>query len=124
MKYSRYSGGRSQAKDPRSKFYLLCSSAFAAWDYNTCGLFRGKTYRWGYFPEAKIYDDIDGLISRKKKILWAGRFLRWKHPDLAVRLAANLRDMGLVFTLRITGSGVMEKKIHSLIESHGLNDCV
>ena len=47
-----------------------------------------------------------------------------KHPELAVKLAANLRDMGLVFTLRIRGSGVMEKEIHSLIESHGLNDCV
>ena len=126
VKYCRYSGGRSQARDPHSKFYLLCASAFAAWDYNTCGLFRGKTYRWGYFPEAKIYDDIDGFMSRKKKgrILWAARYLALKHPELAVKLAANLRDMGLSFTLRITGSGVMEKELHSLIESHGLNDYV
>lgn len=126
VKYCRYPGERSLVKNPRSKFYLLCASAFAAWDYNTCGLFRGKTYRWGYFPKAKIYDDIDGLISRKKKgrILWAGRYIDWKHPELAVKLAANLRDMGLGFTLRITGSGVMEKKLQSLIESHGLNDYV
>ena len=33
-----------------------------------------------------------------------------KCPELSVKLAANLRDIGLVFTLRITGSGVMEKK--------------
>ena len=59
IKYCMYKGGRREAKDKTSKFYLLCSSAFAAWDYNTCGLFKGKTYRWGYFPELKQYDDID-----------------------------------------------------------------
>lgn len=126
VKYCIYSGGRSQAKDPRSKFYLLCAGAFAAWDYNTCGLFRNKAYRWGYFPEPRKYDDIDGLISRKKKasILWAGRFLDWKHPDLAVSLAANLRDMNLDFSMKIIGSGVMQEKLAGMIESLGLSDIV
>ena len=63
VKYWRYSGGRTQARDPKTKFYLLCASAFAAWDYNTCGLFRGKAYRWGYFPEVKRYDYYDEQIS-------------------------------------------------------------
>lgn len=109
FKYSLYSGGRTQARDRRSKFYLLCVSAFAAWDYSTCGLFKGKAYRWGYFPEAVKYDDVDGLISRKKQksLIWVGRFLDWKHPDIALRLAANLRDMGLDFTMKIIGSGEM-----------------
>ena len=61
VKYCIYSGGRSYAKDPRSKFYLLCAGAFAARDYNTCGLFRNKAYRWGYFPEIKY---LDRQISR------------------------------------------------------------
>ena len=126
MKYYGCFGTRSYSRDIRSKFYLLCTSAFAAWDYNTCGLFRNKAYRWGYFPEAKRYDDIDGLISRKKKagILWAGRYIGWKHPELAVKLASNLRDRGLSFTLRITGSGVMESELQRLVESSGLNDCI
>ena len=126
VKYYRYFGARNCAHNPRSKFYLLCSSAFAAWDYGLCGLFRNKAYRWGYFPEAKRYDDIDGLISRKKEasILWAGRYVGWKHPEFAVRLAKNLRSMGFCFTLRITGSGVMEKELQNLIDNSGLNDCI
>ncbi|MBQ7214913.1 MAG: glycosyltransferase family 4 protein [Synergistaceae bacterium] len=126
VKYRRYSGGRAQARDPKAKFYLLCASAFAAWDYNVCGLFRGKAYRWGYFPELKRYDDVDGLISRKEKgsILWAGRFLEWKHPDFAVRLAENLRAQGKAFRLKIIGSGEMQEELAGMIAAKNLNDCV
>ncbi len=126
FKYSLYSGGRSSARNLHSKFCLLCTGAFTAWDYNTCGLFRGKAYRWGYFPEVKHYDDIDGLISRKEKasILWAGRFLDWKHPDIAVMLAKNLRDMGLDFQLKIIGAGEMQDTLVGMIEAMNLEKYV
>ena len=126
VKYSRYSGGRVQARDPRAKFYLLCASAFAARDYNICGLFRGKAYRWGYFPEVKRYEYIDDMISRKEKgsILWAGRFLALKHPELAVRLAENLRAQGKSFRLKIIGSGEKQDSIAQMIAAKSLNDCV
>ncbi|MBQ3403405.1 MAG: glycosyltransferase family 4 protein [Synergistaceae bacterium] len=125
-KYCLYSGGRSQAKDAGEKFYLLCAGAFTAWDYNLCGLFRGKAYRWGYFPELKKYDDIGGLISRKKpgSILWAGRFLGWKHPELSVRLAKNLKAMNFDFHVKIVGSGEMQGSLSRMIEAENLNDCV
>ena len=126
VKYSRYSGGRVQARYPKAKFYLLCASAFAARDYNICGLFRGKAYRWGYFPEVKRYEDIDDMISRKEKgsILWAGRFLALKHPELAVRLAENLRAQGKSFRLKIIGSGEKQDSIAQMIAAKSLNDCV
>ena len=126
VKYCRYSGGRSQAAKPRAKFYLLCASAFAAWDYNTCGLFRGKAYRWGYFPELKRYDNPEGLISRKEEnsILWVGRFLDWKHPDLAVKLARNLKASRKTFKLKIIGSGEMQEELARMIDAMSLHDCV
>ena len=126
VKYRRYSGGRVQAADPRAKFYLLCASAFAAWDYNTCGLFRGKAYRWGYFPEARRYDDIDGLLSSKEKgsILWAGRLIDLKHPDFAVKLAENLRSQGKDFRVNIVGSGAMQEELARMIDAKNLHDCV
>ena len=126
VKYSIYSGGRFYARNPQSKFFLLCASAFAAWDYSVCGLFRGKAYRWGYFPDAVEYDDIDGLISRKKKasILWAGRFLDWKHPDFAVKLAKNLCDMGFDFNMKIIGSGGMHEELSRMIETYGLGGSI
>ena len=124
VKYCRYSGGRSAAKSRSAKFYLLCASAFAAWDYNICGLFRGKAYRWGYFPELKQYD-AETLISSKEKnsILWVGRFLDWKHPDLAVKLAKNLKAQGKSFRLRIIGSGEMQEELAGMIDAMNLHDC-
>ena len=121
-KYRRYSGGRREARDPSAKFYLLCAGAFATWDYNICGLFKGKAYRWGYFPELNKVDDIDGLMSRKKpgSILWVGRFLDWKHPDYAVILAKRLRDMNLNFHVRIVGSGEMQETLARMIASENL----
>ena len=53
LTYSACFGVRSYAQNARSKFFLLCASAFAAWDYNACGLFRNKAYRWGYFPKIR-----------------------------------------------------------------------
>ena len=126
VKYSRYSGGRTQARDPKAKFYLLCASAYAAWDYSVCGLFRGKAYRWGYFPEVKRYDDVDGLISRKENgtILWAGRFLALKHPELAIQLAENLKAQEKTFRLKIIGSGELQEDIAQMITAKNLHDCV
>ena len=161
VKYCRYSGGRAQARDPRAKFYLLCSSAFAARDYNMCGLFRGKAYRWGYFPEVKRYDyfgdeqipriEAPGIKSYLKEqevscgqadsshgsikklsklskeagsILWAGRFLALKHPELAVMLAENLREQGKSFSLKIIGSGEKQGMISGMIAAKNLQDCV
>ena len=126
LKYCMYRGGRSAARSKSSKFYLLCNGAFAAWDYNTCGLFKGKTYRWGYFPELKQYDDIDNLISRKEpsSIVWAGRFLDWKHPELAIKLAKNLRDSNINFSLKIIGSGEMLNELENMINAYNLNNCV
>ncbi len=125
-KYLKYSGGRAQARDQNAKFYLLCAGGFVANDYNLCGLFRHKAYRWGYFPDLKLYDDIEALISQKEpaRILWAGRFLDWKHPDLAVILAKNLKALNVNFKLKIIGSGEMQDTLAGMIDAMNLRDCV
>lgn len=107
---------------PGKPVYLLCASAYAAGDYAKMGLFRGKAYKWGYFPQTLSYDR-ESLLSQKEpgSILWAGRFLDWKHPDDAIRLAARLRDAGHAFTLRMAGSGPLEPKLHQLIAQNGLD---
>ncbi|MBQ7593836.1 MAG: glycosyltransferase family 4 protein [Synergistaceae bacterium] len=126
VKYLKYSGGRLQARDKDAKFYLLCAGGFVANDYNFCGLFRGKAYRWGYFPDLKRYDDIEALIAQKEpaSILWAGRFLDWKHPDLAVTLAKKLKASNVNFKLKIIGSGEMQDTLAGMIDSMNLRDCV
>ncbi|MBQ6970974.1 MAG: glycosyltransferase family 4 protein [Synergistaceae bacterium] len=122
VKYSRYSGGRSQARSPQSKFYLLCAGAFANWDYHTCGLFDGKAYRWGYFTELKRHD----IFPEKERasLIWTGRFMEEKHPELAVIVAKNLREMGLDFRMRMIGAGAIHGKISEMVSSLELSDKV
>lgn len=108
------------------RIYLLCASAYTAKDYARFGLFHRKAYRWGYFPEVKQYEDIVNVLQKKEKgsLLWAGRFLDWKHPDAAIRLAAKLKAEGIPFSLKMIGSGPMEQNLRQLIVSEGLENCV
>ena len=76
--------------------YMLCASAYAAMDYSKLSLYVGKTYKWGYFPELKHYNDINSLIENKKNnsILWVGRFIEWKHPEVGLEVARRLKEDG------------------------------
>jgi len=88
-------------------FHLLCASAYTASDYAKTGTFKGRAYKWGYFPECKKYDSIDTLLEQKQKnsILWCGRIIDWKHPEYAVKLAKRLKDEGYDFQLSVVGDG-------------------
>lgn len=126
LKYYHYSGCRHEASNPESKFYLLCTGTPARDNYRLCGLFRNKAYKWGYFPATKHYDNLEALLSSKEKgsILWTGRFLDWKHPDLAVTLAKNLKAMNLDFRIKIIGSGPMQETLSRMIDDMNLRECV
>jgi len=106
--------------------YMLCASAYTAGDYAKFGLFRNRTYKWGYFPEVKRYGDIDALIAKKKpaSILWAGRLIGWKHPEASILVAEKLRQAGYNFELNIIGNGEMEQQLRDLIQSKGLGQQV
>lgn len=111
---------------PGKPIYLLCAGAYVAGDYHRFGLFRGKAFRWGYFPEAKYDSDPAALMQRKDpaRILWAGRFLDWKHPDDAIRVAALLKRAGVDFQMELIGRGALEDTLRQMIEEEGLTSCV
>lgn len=102
--------------------YLLCAGAYVARDYLRTLNFRGHTYKWGYFPETKYYD-IDELISKKEpaSILWAGRLIKWKHPEASIYVAEQLKKDGYNFTLNIVGDGELFKHLEDAIIEKGLN---
>jgi len=113
-------------KNPQSKpIYLLCASAFTAADYKIFGMFKGKAYKWGYFPETKQYDCND-LMNKKdhKKILWCGRFLDWKHPDDIIKVAARLKNEGYEFALDIIGTGELGPLLNKMISENSLENKV
>ncbi len=104
--------------------YLLAASAYAPGDYGKFGLFRGKSYRWGYFPQIRTYEDLDEMIAQKKKnsILWCGRQLSFKHPEHALMIAQLLRRKGYTFTLDIAGP--VGEETRRLVQAWKLEDCV
>ena len=110
----------------RSPVYLLCASAYTAGDYARFGLFRDRAYQWGYFPPTIEYPSVDELMGKKdpQKILWCGRFLDWKHPDDALRVARALKEEGRDFVLEFVGTGQMEKELHEMTRTLDLEDRV
>lgn len=106
--------------------YLLCSSAFSCRDYNIALSYIGRCIKWGYFTELKEYESIDKLIDKKinNSILWAGRFLKWKHPELVIELANYLKNNNIDFKIQMIGDGELYPFIKECINKYELNDNV
>jgi len=117
----------------KAPVYLLCAGAYVAGDYRVIHAYPHKKYKWGYFPETKEYD-IEKLIEHKRKltaqndgktsILWAGRFIDWKHPEMAIRLAEYLKSLDYRFKLTMVGGGEMDSELRQLVQEKNLQDVV
>ena len=113
-----------QYKD--APMYVLCASAYLPYDLSLFKFPREKCFKWGYFPEAKRFGDASEWfhIKRPRSILWCGRFIDWKHPELAVKMAKKLKDHHVLFRMDIIGTGPMENQIRKLIAKYQLTDRV
>lgn len=107
--------------------HMLCASAYTANDVSILYAYPNKCWKWGYFPEIMDYD-IDMLINFKPtefvNILWVGRFLSWKHPEYAVKLAKRLKDKNYKFLLSFIGDGKVKEEIEKMVLNNGLADKV
>lgn len=118
---------RFSLRNNKKNVYLLCAGAYVAKDYNMIGTYIDKCFKWGYFPQF-IMQEFELLFKKKQnnqiKLLWAGRFLDWKHPEKAVAVADFLKGKGYEFHLDMIGSGVEFCNIADLIEKKDLKDKV
>ena len=107
-------------------FYILCASSYTAKDCRRVG-FGKKTLKWGYFPQTKQYSN-EQLVENKKrgviKLLWVGRLLKWKHPEIFLNVCNELKQSGFAFVADIIGSGEMEREISDYIHTNGLSEMV
>ncbi len=111
----------------KKPLYKLCCSAFAASDQYKLKTFEGKCYKWGYFTEVKEFkNDMFKLKSSNDSIciMWCARFLNWKHPELAVKLARKLKDKGYKFHIKMAGGGDLIQKVKNLINNLDVGNCV
>ncbi len=129
-------GLRKKYKDhtqyKKAPVYLLCSGAFVASDFRIVRAYPDKMFKWGYFPECKEYD-LDALMAGKRtafgngddkqvctEILWAARFIDWKHPELVVELAEELKNQGKEFHITMIGDGELRPFIEKMIDDKKL----
>lgn len=108
--------------------HLLCANAYGAKDFGLLGLYKNKMYKWGYFLENNYYD-IDNLIDKKEKnektqIIWVARFINWKHPEIVLKLAKNLKRQNYNFKIKMLGTGKLEQKIREKVKKQKLDDVI
>lgn len=109
----------------KAPVYLLCAGAYVASDFHIVRAYPDKMMKWGYFPECKAHE-IEKLweekeyTDEKKEILWAARFIDWKHPELVVELAEEMAKVRKDFHITMLGSGELQSAIESLIQEKKL----
>ena len=105
--------------------YVLCSSAYTSYDLSLCGFPKEKCFKWGYFPDIDI-PDIDNILDEKnsREIVWVGRFINWKHPEVVVKVADKLRRKNKRFHVTMIGNGIDFTKIKHLIERKKLESYI
>ena len=121
----------------KANFFKLCCSSFTANDDEKLYAYRNRHYKWAYFTKIDENFDIISSLSRseseKINIMWCGRFLKLKHPDLPIKMARLLKNKGYKFHIFIYGDDknpakydiiYPRKKLELLIEKLSVQDCV
>lgn len=105
--------------------YLLCASSYGPNDFNKLGMYKNKCFKWGYFPETKLYN-IEELLKQKNnekiEIIWVGRFIKEKHPEYVIKLAQKLKEKNYNFEIKMIGNGKLFGKVKSQIEKYSLKE--
>ena len=110
--------------------YMLAASAYTCRDVNTIGAYKNKCFKWGYFTKVEDFPfgssanfdvSIEGTGAH---LMWCARFLRWKHPELPVKLAKRLKNRNYKFIIDMYGSGEELEHTKELAEKLDVMDVV
>ena len=117
---------REHTKYRKGNVYLLCYGAYVPSDFHIVRAYPNKMYRFGYFPETKLFDG-NALFENKPSldtvhIVWAGRFMPLKHPEFVTKLAKDLKERGFAFHIHFVGSGELEEELLAQREQWNLTE--
>ena len=108
--------------------YLLCASAYTPFDFRLVNAYPKKMFKWGYFPKTQLYDDVQHKFiadtHNPLKILWTGRMLSWKHPEVVIQIAKLCREHHMNVEFHMIGDGELHQYIKSQIAYNGLTDII
>lgn len=109
-------------------FYLLAASAYAPYDFSLIFSYPKKMIKWGYFIE-NANNNLDKLLEIKKKnkivkIIWCGRLIPLKHPELVIMLADFLKKKNYKFEINVVGSGEMLNLLKQTAIANNVDNCI
>lgn len=110
----------------RKNVFLLCASAYASFDFQLVGAYPKKKYKWGYFPKVRTVEELKGKLDKESKmplsILWVGRMLDWKHPEVIIEIAKMCKDEKMNVKFHMIGNGELCEHIKRLIAENRLEN--
>lgn len=106
--------------------YMLCAGAYVKGDYSLVHAYGGKMLKFGYFPKTEKYDNLHELRedNTKTEILWAARFIDWKHPEMMIKLASKLKESNCNVHITMIGVGELWEETVNSAKEAGLDDIV
>lgn len=114
-------------KYKNSPVYLLCNGGYVASDFHIVRAYPDKMFKWGYFPKTYRYN-LDKLLAGKQnevtEIVWAGRFIKEKHPEYVLRLARKLQRGKISAHITMIGGGELNDTITACIQAENLQNLI
>ena len=107
--------------------YMLCASAFTASDVAKVFAYPNKCYKWGYFTQVSQFD-FDKVYAQKQDstlhLMWCARFIDWKHPEMVVQLAKQLKESNYHIVIDMFGNGEMLEYTQQLARDLEVDDII
>ena len=105
----------------RKPVFKLCASAHAAKDQQLLLSFQDRCFKWGYFPDLPEVTLNGQPLGNPVRFMWCARFLKLKHPELAIKLVSRLVQKGYPVSLDMFGDGSELAPSKKLASDLGMN---
>ncbi len=89
--FIRYAPSRFSQFDLKTN-YLLCASSYVGRDFWWSGMPKRRMLKFGYFPPTNPADCLVLASKDKYSLLYVGRGVDWKHPEIAIDCLNGLRQ--------------------------------
>ena len=106
----------------KSNYHLLATGAYVASDLNRLGLFKQRSWKFGYFIKAQQHLPARDPNKSTLDLVWCGRFCAFKQPLRAIAIAEQLKRRGVNFALTMIGAGELSDEVTSEIRAKQLRD--
>ena len=106
----------------QANYHFLSIGPYAAQDLNALGIFRGRSWRFGYSigcPDYRPREDHGSI-----RLLWCARLLEVKQPLRALDILEGLRARRVDAHLTMVGDGLLRQQVEQATRKRNLLESV